>query len=116
MDEKYIVARIGWDKQNDMFPIILLSKADRDKFGVKEGDPIKVYLIEGEVEVGVISAVGKQFKDLLSKRKACSVNGQLAEKLRIIVGSEVHVTRKLTESEYKQFMKDCKQAVFFGFE
>jgi len=116
MDEKYNVARIGWENQNDVFPVILLSKSDRDRLGLNEGDPVKVYLIEDEIEVGVISAVGKQFKDLLGKENICSVSGQLAEKLRIIVGSEVNITRNLTESEYKQFQKDCKQAVFFGFE
>ena len=115
-DEKYKIAKIGWEDENDMFPMILLSKSDRDRLGLNEGDPVKVYIVEGEIQIGVLSAVGKQFKDLIGKKDICSINGQLAEKLRVIVGSEVNLTRNLTESEYNQFKKDCKQAIFFGFE
>lgn len=114
--EVYKVEKIGWDNQNDVFPIILLSKVDRDRLGLNEGDPVKVYLVDEEIEVGVISAVGKQFQDLLGKDRICSINGQLAERLKLIVGSEVNLERNLTESEYNQFKKDCTQAIFFGFE
>lgn len=115
-DNQYIVKKIGWENQNDIVPIILLSKSERDKIGVKEGDPVKVIVSNRDMDVVVISAVGKQFKDMLGKDSICSVNTQLAEKLRIIDGSKVTIDRNLTESEYKKFIKDSKQAIFFGFE
>jgi len=115
MDEEYKIAKIGWENQNETFPIILLSKSERNKLGLNEGDPVKVYIKENGVEVGVISAIGKQFKELTGTDNICSVNGQLAEKLKIDIGSKVFLTRNLTESEYKSFNKDIGQSIFFGF-
>lgn len=113
---KFKIVRKGWDKQNDVIPVILLSKADRDSVKAEKGQPVKVIKrLNGEVSFETIAIVQMQFKEHLDKLSSCTVNDVLANRLNVGVDDSVEISKMLTETEYNNFMKDLQQSVFFGF-
>lgn len=110
------IALKGWKDENNITPMLLLAKKEREKIGIDIGQPVKViHKVNKDLQYESIALVQRQFKEFVGEKNfVCSVNKVLADRLNVDVGHKVAVTKELTESEYKRFMQDLRQTVFFG--
>lgn len=95
------VCQVGWNNEQSNFGIVLLSKQERNKIGLKEGDIVRVK--KGILEN--LAVVTKQFKKQISKSNVCTLNTKLAYQLRVSNQEKVTIIKDVTESEYTEFKK-----------
>ena len=87
---RYKIVKVGFENENDIVNVVLLSKAERKKLGVEENAP--VYVKRGKKKE--IAMVCKQFREFLGKSGIASLNTNLAKKLGAKVGAIIEIDRK----------------------
>jgi len=104
---KYEVGIVGWENENPITPIVLLSLRERTKLDVKVGQPVKVK----KGRKTAIAIVNVQFKQCVGTENLCSLNSKLATSIEFASGETVKLDKAVTESEYSAFQESQTQAI-----
>jgi hypothetical protein len=108
----YNIVQIGWENENPLIGIVLLSKAEREKLDVERNDVVRVKYEHKTA----LALVERQFKAHVGAEGKCTVNTKLATEIAapdgtneadvgIAVGAQVEITKDVTESEYARFKR-----------
>lgn len=108
----YNIVQIGWENENPIIGIVLLSKAERERLDVDINDVVRVKR-EGKAALALVE---RQFKAHVGAEGKCTINTNLAQAimspdganegdLGISVGDNIEITKDVTESEYARFRR-----------
>ena len=106
---KYRVAKVGWENENHLKSVILLSRKERTELGVDVQAVVKVK----KGRKTVLAFVWQQFRELLGQDKICTVNKILQKELKLKLNDKVEISKEVTETEHKEFVGE-NAPLFFG--
>lgn len=106
--EKYKVVKVGWEEENKLTPIVLISKLCREHLDVSLTSPVKVVKKKGnKIVANTLAIVHPQFRQHIADGDVCTLNEKTAKLLNVKVGEFIHITKEVTESEYNRFKQGC---------
>lgn len=106
-EKQYTVAKIGWEGENPVTPIVLLDKKERDALQLGTTSMVKVKKVGSPTTS--IAIVQLQFKQLVGLEVA-TLNTNLARKLGVAVNDKVEIVKGVLESEAQAF----RQSILSG--
>lgn len=105
---KFKVGKLGWENEN-VLPIILIRKADRDNLKLEDGTLVKCK--HGSNTTTAV--VCKQFKELVPLARIATVSTKLGQLLDCIEGDEVEIVEAVNDpATMQQFARQAMAARF----